>query len=240
MLRAIGQVVIATICVSATSFADAGDWTRFSVKDVKLGDHLSELIKRGFKTCKSPDPSPKYILIVDKRCDAKSGNTCTIDDKGVDFCMPFINGKPAARGMVNEVEHISVKVSNSLEGPPIDNPRVYQIDYYFPRQLLSEDSPLGKSLTAKYGKHCTDDPSCYSDGREHDPAGGGRMVFTGSGGQRGPRVSVMCGGLITNGRASTECWMSAEDSSVLEMDRTRQTEANMKAGENNQPPPPRF
>jgi len=211
------------ICIgNQKSFADANDWKRFSVKDVKLGDHLSDLVKKGFKTCKNPDSSPRYILILDKRCDPKSGNTCKLDDKGVDFCMPFINGKPANRGMENEVEHISVRVSFSVDGPPIDDPRVYEIDYYFPRQLLTENSPLGKSLTATYGKHCNDSSSCYIDGaEEHDPAGGGTMVFTGSEGQRGPRVTVTCGGSQTNGRVTKECWTLAEDSSVLDADRQK-------------------
>ncbi len=245
MRRTIGQVTIAAICAvcigNHTSFADANDWNRFSVKDVKLGDHLSALVKKGFKTCKVPGTNPYYILILDKRCTGKSGGECSVDDKGVDRCEPFFNGKPAARGNASELEHIAVKVTFPLDGTPMDDPRVYEVNYYFPRQLLTDDSPLGKSLMAKYGKYCTDDPSCYNDGRkENDPAGGGRMVFTGSGGQRGPRLSVMCDGYQASNHVTTVCWMMAEDGSILDTDRKQQTDANMKKGEKSQPPPPKF
>jgi hypothetical protein len=240
MLRALAM--ICGICaMTETASADASDWKRFAVKDIKLGDHLSELVKKGFKTCKHPSPAPRYILILDPRCSAKSGDKCTVDDKEVDVCMPFFNGRPALRGHLDELEHIAVTLTNSLEGSPIADPRVDEIDYYFPRQLLTEDSALGKMLVAKYGPRCTDDPSCYSDGRdEHDPKGGGRMVFTGKAGQRGARVSVLCDGSEINGHVTTQCWMVAEDPGILTADRAQQTELDMKKGASDQPPPPRF
>lgn len=212
---------------------DAADWNRFVVKDIKLGMPLKSL--PGFKTCERPPGYSKYNVpyfkIIDKRCDKGTGNVCAIEDKA--SCGPTFNGESADNGRKTEVEYIQVIATTET-----DEPRVYKIDYYFPRQFLTETSPLGLALKAKYGDHCQDSAACYRspETTTSDKIGGGAMAFKST--TSDVFLEAYCLPDNYSWGNTNQCRISVTDMSILEVDRKKQEAIDFKRNQANQAKPP--
>ena len=99
--------------------------------------------------------------------------------------------------------------------------------YFAPRQLLTPDSVLGKTLIEKYGQ-----PTEHSDPESaSDLAGGGRMFWSNPDlGGNGPEVIADC-----NGSTKKQCELTVEDGGVVSMERSRQADIDKKRMRDSQP-----
>jgi hypothetical protein len=233
------KAVLGTLLVVAVGgiahAGDAADWNRFEIKGVTLGMHLKDL--PAFKTCKYPPGYSRYarpyVRIMDKRCD--QGNRCTVDNRE-SACGPFMNGSLASKGSATELEYMELIASTET-----DEPRVYRIWYYFQRQFLNEDSPLGKALIAKYGKYCSDGPDCYRPavGADADTIGGGQMLFRSDHSDLHLTANCLPDSSVSHG-ATKDCYMLIEDLTILQQDREKQKEIDMRKAQQNQAEPPQL
>lgn len=232
IFRTRSQWVFLFCCSIFSAQAYAGgpsDWGKFEIKGVKLGDPLSKIEKLGFKSGEYGVSISKdhrhYIKIFDA-CAAKG--ECKV--AGRNDTVVVKNGQRADSAQ-NPVEYVDVEVT-TLD---LAEPRVEAINYYFPRQFLKEDSPLGKALRAKYGEHCSDTAECYRDD-VFDKEGGGKMMFKSS--SDNPILTAYCfpdslGGVITK-----QCRIFTDDSVIWDQDMEKRRQLEQKQGEKNQPKAP--
>jgi hypothetical protein len=207
-----------------THAGDSSDWDRFVIRGVKLGMHLKDL--NDFKSCTYPERWPKsdhpFFLITDERC-KNPDNRCELVFAG--SCGPRYNGGYIAGSNSPDPPFEYVKVLASTQ---TDDPRVYSIDYFFHRQVLSDDSPFGKQLVAKYGPRA---PTGYQPSNPDDPQGDGYMTFNT---KNGVTLDVNCGELVSmSSPRVVACHMFIRDRSILDVDLARQKEIDRKR----MPPP---
>jgi hypothetical protein len=135
-------------------------WKRFAIKDVKLGTELSKLKKAGF-TCDHEDFRPACVLFLDPKC---KGRPSKINPANVSSQVPagqscFLNSNPGSGFGATYLDRKLTTLSHVvIEGTHSNVPRVDEITYRFPKDVLTEDSNLGKALIAKYGKPNRADP----------------------------------------------------------------------------------
>jgi|HubBroStandDraft_6_1064221.scaffolds.fasta_scaffold56264_3 hypothetical protein len=135
-------------------------WKRFAIKDVKLGTELSKLKQAGF-TCDHQDFRPACVMFLDAKC---KGRPTKITPANVGSQMPagqscFLNSVAGSAWGGTFLDRKLVTLSHVVvEGTHSNVPRVDQIIYRFPKDVLTEDSNLGKALIAKYGKPNRADP----------------------------------------------------------------------------------
>jgi hypothetical protein len=85
--------------------------------------------------------------------------------------------------------------------------------------VLSDDSPFGKQLVAKYGPRA---PTGYQGPNPDDPQGGGYMTF---GTPNGVTLNVNCNEIVSMVYPNVKaCHIFIRDRTILDMDLARQTE----------------
>jgi hypothetical protein len=202
-------LIICLCCTTAfadpfakTAVSGPETWKRYAVRGVELGTPRTALKAKGF-TCGKRANSRCY-KVVDDRC--KKGR-CELKEDA--FGQWFeLNGAKTA------LDYISIATTET------DSALAYDIRYVFgPRQLLTEDSPLGKALIAKYGE-----PTKVEDAESSDKEGGGRMLWWNDEvGNNGPNIIVDCSTL-----ADKTCTLEAEDYGIASVERSKQDELDDK------------
>jgi hypothetical protein len=196
---------------------DQATFDHYEVKGVKLGTPLKQL--EGFKPC---DPTMPYqypvhfYKMLDTRC---TTGTCALDPH-VMGCGFTLDGAP------KELEIVVVMLTDT------DEHKVYEVKYNFPRQMLSETSPLGKSLLAKYGNHC-DLATCYTapdNSNTADSIGGGDMQWANTSHMPqsfsdNPRMDVSCfpSGGYAEGGITKQCHWTVASDTILDAERAKKT-----------------
>lgn len=234
-LGAMNDTVVKTLSLLVLGLAglahagDQADWDRFEIKGVKLGDSLEKVKKLGFKEgtyrVTTSRMGRHFIKIYDACEKAKSCKVAGNDETVV------MKGGERSHPAHNPVEYVDVQLTD-LDAP---QPRVQSISYFFPRQFIKEDSPLGLALQKKYGPHCTSEPDCYrTDLMDKD--GGGKMMFT------SPTSSVYlvayCGGDAYGSDVTRQCRISVDDTTIFQADEEARREAQQAEGEKKQPAAP--
>jgi hypothetical protein len=100
-------------------------------------------------------------------------------------------------------------------------PVVYEVNYTFAKDVLTDDSNLGKALIAKFGKPTSTNP----------PIG---MSWTAG----DVRLSAGCG--TTEGPTGEYCSLQVSDTALLDSERSIQKELDDAQVKKNAPPPPKL
>lgn len=194
---------------AATATSGPETWKKYDVRGARFGMSRAELVKQGY-TC-GKTPNSRCWKIIDKRCDGHAKCEVKTDAFGSWF---------EVDGIKTSVDYVSCATTES------DGALVYDIVSAFgPRQLLTNDSTLGKALQAKYGESTS-----VEEGASNDKVGGGRMLWwNNSLGNNGPNIIVECDG-TNDGYAvvGAQCILRASDAGVQAMERSKQQAIDAK------------
>lgn len=181
-----------------TAVSGPETWKRYVVRGLELGTPRKTLAKQGF-TC-GKLPNQRCFKVVDDRC--KKGR-CEFKEDA--FGQWF-----ELNGAKTDLDYLTIATTET------DSALAYDIKYSFgPRQLLTEDSTLGKALIAKYGS-----PTKVEEGGSDDKVGGGRMLWWNDDvGNNGPNIIVDC-----SNYGEKKCMLEAEDYGIQSVERSKQEE----------------
>jgi hypothetical protein len=209
---------------ASTSSGDA--WQRFAVQHIELGTAFDKVPDM---TC-GPDPASQgystyrhtCVRFLDERCAGRPSKIhhirSTADLPGGQSCF-MDEGSGATyldrKHQVPELFSIAVVATDTRA------PRVYEIAYTFPKDLLTPDSKLGQALIAKYGTPSSTTPPI-------------RMSWTAG----NVRLDAACG--ATEGPQGELCTLTVGDTDLLDSERAKQKAADEAAEKRNAPPPPQL
>ena len=213
-------LVIALSLVSQLALADgspmkpgsyphkAAIWKKFTVRDVSLG---TEFYKASGFTC-GPDPASRgfttyrhtCVKFLDERCKGRSSKISHVR---------VAADVPAGQGCFMDEGSGGTYLDRKFMSPPLSSlsivatdtsaPVIYEINYTFARDVVTDDSNLGKALLKKYGKPTNFDPPT-------------RMMWTAD----DVSTQVSCGG--TEGPSGDYCSLQVSDTGLLDSERSIQ------------------
>jgi hypothetical protein len=185
-----------------TAVSGPETWKRYVVRGFELGTPRSVLAKKGFNCGKRANS--RCFKVVDDRC--KKGR-CEFKEDA--FGQWF-----ELNGAKTDLDYITIATTET------DGALAYDIRYAFgPRQLLAEDSTLGKALIAKYGS-----PTKVEEPGSDDKVGGGRMLWWNDDvGNNGPNIIVDC-----SNYGEKICMLEAEDYGIQSVEHSKQEERDDK------------
>lgn len=204
--------------------ADA--WKKFTVLEVSAG---AELFKVPGFTC-GPDPAKDgfstyrrtCVKFLDKRCqgrptkishirseaDVPAGQSCFMDE--------------GSGGTYLDRKHLASPLSYiSIVGTDTSVPRVYEINYTFAKDVLTEASNTGKALIAKYGAPDSTNPPIQMYWKKDDVS-----------------LRAECG--ATEGPTGEYCKVQVSDDTLLDAERSIQKAFDDEQATKNGPPPPKL
>jgi hypothetical protein len=189
-------------------------WKRFEVRGVQLGAPRTALEKTGF-VCAGK--KSRCYKVVDKRCEQ---GTCLFKEDKLWGEQWF-----ELNGVKTELEFITCAFTDT------DSALAYDCTYKFgPRQLLTEDSTLGKALIKKYGAPTDIDQPSNPD----DPVGGGRFRWANKDESRAPQMNIDCEE-SAQGRKDAHCRMFLSCDGILSSERDKQQTINEQRRRDRQP-----
>ncbi|MBL8933817.1 MAG: hypothetical protein JNM69_04640 [Archangium sp.] len=228
-----------TLClVSAVAFAEkpkmkpgaypekADAWKKFTVLEVSAG---AELFKVPGFTC-GPDPSKEgfstyrrtCVKFLDKRCQGRPTKISHIRTEG---------DLPAGQSCFMDEGAGSTYLDRKFMSPPLSYisivgtdtsvPRVYEINYTFAKDVLTESSSTGKALIAKYGPPDFKNAPIQMSWKKDDM-----------------NLRAECG--ATEGPAGEFCSIQVSDDTLLEAERSVQKAFDDEQAAKNGPPPPKL
>ncbi len=186
-------------------------WKRWEVRGIQLGMPRTAVVAKGYTCGKKPRSS--CYLFVDKRC--KTGKCVVRED--------MMGQWFEVDGVKAQLDFITCDFTDS------DSALVYRIYYKFaPRQLLTPESTLGKTMIAKYGP-----TSGFDEPSNEDTDGGGRMTFGDMGHTDTPQIIADCNS--PNNVPGGQCSLQVEDYTINSTERSKQEDIDKQNRRARQP-----
>jgi hypothetical protein len=204
---------------AATATSTPDTWKRYELRGIQLGMSRKHLKGIGF-TCGERANSRCY-KIMDARC--KTGVCKLKTDESFGDQWFELNGNKAS------LDYMTCATTET------DAALVYECRLQVsPRQLLTNDSALGKALIGKYGLYVQKD-----DPQQGDPEGGGRMLWWNPDvGNNGPEINADCNSEIdamSQKPLEHQCKITVSDDGIQKMERDKQAERDQQKMRANQP-----
>jgi hypothetical protein len=171
---------------------------------VTIGTEMSKLV--GF-TCEANPGKYRYTCVqfLDARCQGKPTKIKPAN---------MLSEVPRGQSCFLDTSQAGTYLDTVFQSPPLSavwvvgtdtsTPKVYEINFTFARDVLTEDSKLGKALTAKYGK-----PDSTNGDFQWSWNFGSEMM-----------LSANCG--ATQGPTGDYCSLKAYDGTFLDTERSIQ------------------
>lgn len=194
-------------------------WARFTLRELRINTETDKVA--GF-TCDANVGKYRHTCVkfLDDRCTNRPTKIGPVS---------FSSDLPAGQSCFMDSSTGATYLDRKIVQPPLSSlsvvgtdtrvPRTYEIHFTFAKDVLGDDSKLGKALIAKYG------PPDY----KNYPI---QMVWNAG----DAHLRASCG--TTEGPHGEYCALAVDDTSVLDVEREKQKQADDEQRRRDAPPPP--